>query len=118
MRITCRYQTTQNVGILHEFTSLSFSTSNSFPQRVISSDASHHQNISAFWLSLVKILFPGSDGGRVNNKSHLSGDVGSMTISLPLKRILFAYNVFSRLFPFSSWKAAYLHVPWFQMCGP
>ena len=45
MRTAFRYRTTQNVSILHEFTTLSFSTSNSFPRRVISSDVSHHKTL-------------------------------------------------------------------------
>jgi hypothetical protein len=45
MRTAFSYQTTQNVSILHEFTALSFSTSNSLPQRAISSDASHHKTL-------------------------------------------------------------------------
>lgn len=115
-----RYQTTQNLSILHELTTLSFSTSNSFPRRVISSDASHHKTLQHSGLRWLKCCSPASkEVGSVPKQTFLVTQVPRRSVSLLKEfRSHTTYFPFSRLFSFSSWKASYLHVPWFQTCGP
>ena len=77
------------------FTTSSSSTSNPFPQRLISSDAIHHKTLQYSGLRWLQCCSPGSKGGRVSTKTDLSGDVGSTKISKSFKRIPFAYKTFS-----------------------
>lgn len=95
MRTAFRYRTTQNVSILHEFTTLSFSTSNSFPRRVISSDVSHHKTLQHSDFRWLKCCSPAlKKVGSVPKHIFLVTHVPRRLV-LSQQRILFAHNVFS-----------------------